>query len=121
MGYFAIACAIFCAAVIGACIWAGSVLSVVGVCVYAYLDRAFASQLRRERGLAYHEGERAGRALGERLRAYNESPLPKTQKEVEETKEWAEGLAALYPQDLALKAEVDKIRKERDMLDKNDG
>ena len=117
MGYFAIACAVFCAAVIGACIWAGSVLSVLGVCIYAYLDRAFGAKLQRGKSDAYHDGYERGKLDGERLKKYNESPFPKTAREVEETKSYAESLIGLMPQDPELKAEVDRLKKERNLLD----
>jgi hypothetical protein len=51
------------------------------------------------------------------LKKYNESELPKTRMEAEETKAWSEGLAALYPQDAELQAEVKRIRDERKLLD----
>ena len=104
-------------AVLAACIWAGSVLSVLGVCIYAYLDRAFGANLQRGRADAYKAGYDRGKLDGERLKAYTESPLPKTVNEAFETKTWAEGLAALYPSDPEIKKEVDRITKERKMLD----
>ena len=115
MGY--LAAAILCAAVIGACVWTGSILSILGVCIYAYLDRYFSAELKRQRGEAYDAGYRKGQSDGERLKKYNESELPKTRMEAEETKAWSEGLAALYPQDAELQAEVKRIRDERKLLD----
>jgi hypothetical protein len=46
--------------------------------------------------------------------------LPKTRQEAFETKEWAEGLSALFPSDPELKKEVDRITKERKTLDSVD-
>ena len=115
MGY--IAAAIFCAAIILASVWAGSVLSIVGVCLYAYLDRAFGAKLSRGRADAYKDGYDRGRIDGERLKKYNESELPKTQREYEETKSYAESLIGLMPNNPDLKAEVDALKKERTMLD----
>jgi hypothetical protein len=118
MGY--VAAAVFCAAVILASVWAGTVLGVLGVCIYAYLDRAFGVNLQRGRSDAYKAGYDRGKLDGERLRAYTESPLPKTRQEAFETKEWAEGLSALFPSDPELKKEVDRITKERKTLDSVD-
>ena len=117
MGYYAIACAVFCAAVILASVWAGVLLSFLGVGIYAYLDRAFGAKLQRGKSDAYHDGYERGKLDGERLKKYNESELPKTAQEAHETKSWAEGLIALYPSDPELKAEVDRLKKERDLLD----
>lgn len=116
MGYVAAAVAFL--AVLAACVWAGTVLSVMGVCIYAYLDRSFGVNLLRGRAESYKTGYDRGKLDGERLRAYNESPLPKTRTEAFETKEWAEGLAALYPNDPDLKKELESIRKNQEMLDK---
>lgn len=118
MGY--VAAAVLCAAVILASVWAGTVLGVLGVCIYAYLDRAFGVNLQRGRSDAYKAGYDRGKLDGERLRAYTESPLPKTRQEAFETKEWAEGLSALFPSDQELKKEVDRITKERKTLDSVD-
>ena len=115
MGYIAAAIAFL--AVLAACIWAGSVLSILGVCIYAYLDRAFGANLQRGRAESFKTGYDRGKLDGERLKAYNESPLPKTRNEAFETKQWAEGLAGLYPNDPELKKEVDRIQKERNLLD----
>jgi hypothetical protein len=117
MGYFAIACALFCGAVILASVWAGGILSLLGVGVYAYLDRIFGAKLKAGRDAAYHDGYERGKLDGERLKKYNESPMPKTSKEAFETKTWAEGLAALYPSDPELKKELDLLKKEKEMLD----
>jgi hypothetical protein len=113
----AIAAAIFCAAVILASVWAGSVLSIVGVCIYAYLDRAFGAKLQRGKSDAYHDGYERGKLDGERLKKYTDSELPKTAQEAFETKAYAEGMIALFPNDPEFKAEVDKLQKERKMLD----
>lgn len=118
MGY-AVA-ALFCVGFLWACVWAGSVLSVVSVCVYTYLDRAFAGKLRDQCARAFDSGHRKGVEDGKRISAYDHSELPKTAGEAFETKSWAESLAPLYPNDPEFKKAADSLRKEKDMLDKAD-
>lgn len=121
MGTYAVAAAVFCAAVILASVWAGGVLSVACVCVYAYLDRAFGAKLKTGRDSAFHDGYERGKIDGERLKKYTESPFPKTAREAEETKSYAESLIGLMPNNPDLKAEVDALKKERKLLDSVDG
>lgn len=100
------------AALAGAC----TVCLLAGGCVYAFLEREFKRELARKCFDVDRSSYERGRADGERLRSYSSSELPKSVKEAEESRSWAEGLAALYPQDPELKAELERVQKERTML-----
>lgn len=96
---------------------AGIFCLIAGGGLYAFLYREFRSEVARRGFDVDRTAYARGRADGERLRAYSTSELPKTVKEAEESRAWAEGLAGLYPQDVELQKELERVQKERKMLD----
>jgi hypothetical protein len=117
MGTYATAFALVCCACIAAAVWTGTVLSILAVGIYAYFDRIFGAKLQRGRADSFKDGYDRGFKDGERLKKYNESELPKTAREAEESKSYAESLIGLMPNNPELKAEVEALKKERKLLD----